>query len=173
MKNVTIPFKRLIGGAALAFGLTMTTGATMAQDVIIHPNAGTFPIANAVEIGPNATLIFHSGVTPAPANPNAERGTPEFYGDTKTQAISVFERTKANLENLGVSMGDVVKMTVFLVGDPAKGGGMDFDGFMEAYRMYWGTPEQSRLPARSTVEVSGLVGPLMFVEVEVITATTR
>jgi enamine deaminase RidA (YjgF/YER057c/UK114 family) len=70
-------------------------------------------------------------------------------------------------------MGDVVKMTVFLVGDPAMGGQMDFDGFMEAYRLYWGTAEQPRLPARSTVQVAGLVGPLMFVEVEVITATTR
>ena len=80
---------------------------------------------------------------------------------------------KANLEALGLGMGDVVKMTVFLVGDPALGGQMDFDGFMEAYRMYWGTETQPRLPARSTVQVAGLVGPLMFVEVEVITATNR
>jgi enamine deaminase RidA (YjgF/YER057c/UK114 family) len=165
--------KRTVLGASLALGLSITAAQVSAQDVIIHPNAGTFPIANAVEVGPGASIIFHSGVTPAAANPNAQRGTPEFYGDTRTQAISVFERTKANLENLGLSMGDVVKMTVFLVGDPANGGQMDFDGFMEAYRMYWGTEEQPRLPARSTVEVARLVGPLMFVEVEVITATTR
>lgn len=164
-------FKKALFGAALACGLA--AAPTMAQDVIIHPNAGTFPIANAVEVGPGASIIFHSGVTPAPANPNAERGTPEFYGDTKTQAISVFNRMQADLERLGLSMGDVVKMTVFLVGDPALGGQMDFDGFMEAYRMFWGTPEQPRLPARSTVQVAGLVGPLMFVEVEVITATNR
>lgn len=165
--------KRSFLGLSLALGLSVSAAQVNAQDVIIHPNAGSFPIANAVEVGPGASIIFHSGVTPAPANPNAQRGTPEFYGDTKTQAISVFERTKANLENLGLSMGDVVKMTVFLVGDPANGGEMDFDGFMEAYRMYWGTEEQPRLPARSTVEVARLVGPLMFVEVEVITATTR
>ena len=85
----------------------------------------------------------------------------------------MFNRMQADLEKLGLSMGDVVKMTVFLVGDPALGGQMDFDGFMEAYRMFWGTPEQPRLPARSTVQVAGLVGPLMFVEVEVITATNR
>lgn len=164
-------FKKALCGAALACGIA--AAPAMAQDVIIHPNAGTFPIANAVEVGPGASIIFHSGVTPAPANPNAERGTPEFYGDTKTQAISVFNRMQADLERLGLSMGDVVKMTVFLVGDPAMGGQMDFDGFMEAYRMFWGTPEQPRLPARSTVQVAGLVGPLMFVEVEVITATNR
>lgn len=164
-------FKKALFGAALACGIA--AAPAMAQDVIIHPNAGTFPIANAVEVGPGASIIFHSGVTPSPANPNAERGTPEFYGDTKTQAISVFNRMQADLEKLGLGMGDVVKMTVFLVGDPALGGQMDFDGFMEAYRMFWGTPEQPRLPARSTVQVAGLVGPLMFVEVEVITATNR
>ena len=167
------PIKQVLTGAALACGLSMAAATAVAQDVVIHPNAGTFPIANAVEVGPGASIIFHSGVTPAAANPNAQRGTPEFYGDTKTQAISVFNRMQADLEKLGLGMGDVVKMTVFLVGDPAMGGQMDFDGFMEAYRMFWGTPEQPRLPARSTVQVAGLVGPLMFVEVEVITATTR
>ncbi|MBU2097756.1 MAG: RidA family protein [Gammaproteobacteria bacterium] len=166
-------FKQALTGAALACGIAVASTSALAQDVIIHPNAGTFPIANAVEVGPGASIIFHSGVTPGAANPDAERGTPEYYGDTKTQAISVFNRMQADLERHGLSMGDVVKMTVFLVGDPALGGQMDFDGFMEAYRMFWGTPEQPRLPARSTVQVAGLVGPLMFVEVEVITATTR
>ena len=167
------PVKKVITGAVVACGFAMAAASVSAQDVIIHPNAGTFPIANAVEVGPGATIIFHSGVTPGAANPDAQRGTPEYYGDTKTQAISVFTRMQADLERHGLSMGDVVKMTVFLVGDPAMGGQMDFDGFMEAYRMYWGTAEQPRLPARSTVQVAGLVGPLMFVEVEVITATTR
>jgi enamine deaminase RidA (YjgF/YER057c/UK114 family) len=165
--------RQALTGAALACGLALTSTSVTAQDVIIHPNAGTFPIANAVEISPGATIIFHSGVTPGAANPDAARGTPEFYGDTKTQAMSVFNRMQADLERHGLGMGDVVKMTVFLVGDPAMGGQMDFDGFMEAYRMFWGTPEQPRLPARSTVQVAGLVGPLMFVEVEVITAITR
>lgn len=164
---------KFAGAAALACGLGLSASLASADDVIIHPNAGSFPIANAVEVGPNASIIFHSGVTPAAANPDAERGTPEYYGDTRTQAISVFERMKADLERHGLGMGDVVKMTVFLVGDPANGGDMDFNGFMDAYRMYWGTEEQPRLPARSTVQVAGLVGPLMFVEVEVITATTR
>jgi len=171
-------FRSAAARAAAACGMTLTLAIVtavpaMAQDVIIHPNAGSFPIANAVEVGPGASIIFHSGVTPAAANPDAERGTPEYYGDTRTQSISVFERMKANLEALGLSMGDVVKMTAFLVGDPALGGQMDFDGFMEAYRMYWGTDAQPRLPSRSTVQVAGLVGPLMFVEVEVITAINR
>jgi hypothetical protein len=81
------PVKKVITGAVVACGFAMAAASVSAQDVIIHPNAGTFPIANAVEVGPGATIIFHSGVTPAAANPDATRGTPEFYGDTKTQAI--------------------------------------------------------------------------------------
>ena len=58
-------------------------------------------------------------------------------------------------------------MTVYLVGDPAKGGRMDFDGFMAAYTQFFGTKEQPNLPARSTVQVAGLVAPGMLVEIEV------
>ncbi len=54
-----------------------------------------------------------------------------------------------------------------LVGDPAMGGKMDFAGFMEAYSQFYGTPEQPRLPTRSTVQVAGLVQPGMLVEIEV------
>ena len=64
-------------------------------------------------------------------------------------------------------MGDVVAMTVYLVGDPAKGGRMDFDGMMEAYSQFFGTKEQPNLPARSTVQIVGLVQAGMLVEIEV------
>jgi len=173
MKKTVSMIRRSTIGLLLASAGAIACTTALANDVVIHPNAGSFPIANAVEVGPGASIIFHSGVTPAPANPDSQRGTPEFYGDTRTQAISVFNRMEADLERLGLSMGDVVKMTVFLVGDPALDGQMDFDGFMDAYRLHWGTDEQPRLPARSTVQVAGPVGPLMFVEVEVITATSR
>ena len=55
----------------------------------------------------------------------------------------------------------------YLIGDPAKGGRMDFDGLMAAYSQFFGTAEQPNLPARSTVQVAGLVQPGMLVEIEV------
>ena len=64
-------------------------------------------------------------------------------------------------------MSDVVKMQVFLVGDPGKDGKMDFKGFMEGYTQFFGTKEQPNVPARSTVQVAGLVAPGMLVEIEV------
>ena len=56
-----------------------------------------------------------------------------------------------SLDQLGLGFGDVVAMTVYLVGDPARGGRMDFDGFMAAYSQFFGTAEQPNLPARSAM----------------------
>ena len=113
------------------------------------------------------TIIFHSGTTPAPLDPKAEPGTLAYWGDTKTQALSTFGRIKESLDAMKLDFGNVVAMTVYLVGDPAKGGKMDFEGFMSAYTQFFGTKEQPKLPARSTVQVAGLVAPGMLVEIEV------
>ena len=142
-------------------------------DVTRHPlpNNSTFPIARAVEVTADTTLIYHSGTVPGAANPDAERGSREYYGDTETQALSVFSRMEASFKELGVGWGDVIKMTVFLVGDPAMDGKMDFGGFMRAYTRYFGTDQQPNLPARSAIQIAGLAGgPGMLVEVEVVLA---
>lgn len=134
------------------------------------PNNSTFPIAQAVEVDADTTLIYHSGTVPQPANPAAERGSRAYWGDTETQALSVFSRMEQSFEKLGVGFGDVLKMTVFLVGDPELDGRMDFAGFMRAYTKYFGTEEQPNLPARSAVQIAGLAGDGMLVEVEVVLA---
>jgi enamine deaminase RidA (YjgF/YER057c/UK114 family) len=156
-----------------ALGILIFAGAcAQSGEVTRHPlpNNSTFPIAQAVEVTADTTMIWHSGTVPGPANPDAERGSREFWGDTEAQALSVFSRMGASFEKLGVGFGDVVKMTVFLVGDPELGGRMDFDGFMRAYTKYFGTEEQPNLPARSAVQIAGLAGDGMLVEVEVILA---
>jgi cytochrome c553 len=163
--------------AATALSLGLATGVTMstpvsAEEIVRYPlpNNSTFPIARAVETPAGTTLIHHSGLTPRPVNPDAERFSPEYWGDTKTQAMSVFSRMEASLEDLGLGFGDIIKMTVFLVGVEDKGGRLDFSGFMEAYTQFFGTEEQPNLPARSAVQVAGLAAPGMLVEVEVILA---
>ena len=146
-----------------------------AGEVIRHalPNNSTFPIALAVETTADTVLIHHSGTIPGPANPDAEQYSAEYWGDTRTQALSVFSRMNSSFESMGVGFGDVIKMTVFLVGDPAIGGRMDFGGFMEAYTQYFGTEEQPNLPARSAVQIAGLARPGMLVEIEVILARPK
>lgn len=160
--------RRSLRGVALGLALAGAAGAAGAEP-IRHPlpNGSTFPIAQAVEVPTGMTTVYLSGVTPTPADPKATPNSPAFWGDTRTQATAVFTRMKATLEGLGLGFGDVVSMTVYLVGDPALGGRMDFTGFMAAYSAHFGTAEQPRLPSRSTVQVAGLVAPGMLVEVEV------
>ena len=157
--------KAILGGLLLAFCST-----AFAHEVKRYPlpNNSTFPIAQAVEISGDATIIYHSGTVPSPADPDAPRGSREFWGDTEAQSHSVFQKMQASLEKLGLDFGDVVKMTVFLVPDPANDNRMDFRGFMNAYTQYFGTEEQPNLPARSAVAVAGLAGQGMLVEVEVV-----
>ena len=159
------PLRAAIAGA---LGLAAMNTAS-AADVVRHPLLGgsTFPIARAVEVPGGKTIIFHSGTTPAPLDPKAEPGTAAYWGDTKAQALSTFARIKESLDTMKLDFGNVAAMTVYLVGDPAKGGRMDFEGFMAAYTQFFGTKEQPNLPARSTVQVAGLVAPGMLVEIEV------
>lgn len=161
---------------ATLIGLLMLGSACANADVTRHPlpNNSTFPIAQAVEVTADTVLIYHSGTVPGPADPDAERGSREYYGDTEAQANSVFERMTDSFENLGVGFGDVIKMTVFLVGDPEMDGRMDFAGFMRAYTKHFGTEDQPNKPARSAVQVAGLAGgPNMLVEIEVVLARPK
>jgi len=165
--------KHPIASLTLIAASMLTGAAASAADPITrYPLGGgsTFPISRAVEVPAGYSLIFHSGLTPAPANDKAEKGSPAYWGDTKTQALSVFGRMKESLDSLGLGFGNVIAMTVYLVGDPATEGRMDFAGFMAAYTQYFGTKDQPNLPSRSAVQVAGLAAPGMLVEVEVFLA---
>jgi enamine deaminase RidA (YjgF/YER057c/UK114 family) len=74
---------------------------------------------------------------------------------------------EAVLKQLGLNFGDVVKATVFLVGDPAKGGEIDFAAMNGEWSKRFGTPTQPNKPARSTVKV-GLASPGALVEIEMV-----
>lgn len=157
---------------ATIIGLLVIGSAVANADVTRHPlpNNSTFPIAQAVEVTPDTTLIYHSGTLPGPANPDADPGSREYWGDTEAQANSVFENMANSFEKLGVGFGDVIKMTVFLVGDPEMGDRMDFGGFMKAYSKHFGTEAQPNKPARSAIQIAALARPGVFVEVEVVIA---
>ena len=157
----------------MLFGVLLAISAGAYADVTRHalPNNSTFPISRAVEVTADTTIIYHSGTVPGPANPDAERGSREYYGDTEAQAMSVFGRMQDSFDKLGVGFGDVIKMQVFLVGDPAMDGKMDFGGFMKAYTKFFGTEEQPNKPARSAFQIAGLAGgPNMLIEIEVVIA---
>jgi enamine deaminase RidA (YjgF/YER057c/UK114 family) len=135
-------------------------------EIVRHPIPNsTFPIAQSVEVRGNVTTYYISGQVPPVVNKDADPASQQAYGDTKTQSIGVLNRIKSILEGLGLTMGDVVKMQVFLVHNGAAA--MDFKGFMEGYTQFFGG-SQPNLPARSVVGVAALANPGFLVEIEVI-----
>lgn len=159
--------KSRIAAATLAAGL-FVAGSALADEVVRHkiPNSN-FPIAQAVEVPAGKTTVYVSGAVPTVIDDKADKNSVAAYGDTKAQTESVLRAIEKTLKGLDLTMGDVVKMQVFLVGDPAKGGKMDFAGFMEGYVKFFGTEKQPNLPSRSAMQVAGLVNPGFLVEIEV------
>lgn len=136
-----------------------------AAPIVRHANPPPALILGGVTIPPGAEILMLSGQLASPIDPARTDGI-EAYGDTKTQTISTFTKIKAALEKLGYRMSDVVKLTVFVAGDPKMGGKMDFAGFNDGYRMFFGTAENPNLVARSTVQVAALAGPNFLIEIE-------
>ena len=129
-----------------------------------------FPISAAVTVDAGADIVFLSGALAPVIDPNAPKGSQSAYGDTEAQTVGALGRLKATLGRMGLDMGNVVKMTVFLVADPNKDNKMDFAGLMAGYTKFFGTKDQPNKPARSAVQVAGLVAPGALVEIEVVAA---
>ena len=153
--------------AAAALSLA-AAGAAGAQE-IRRFSIPDFPISASVEVPAGSRLVYVSGTVPEAADPSAPEGTVARYGDTATQTRSVLQRIEGALTRHGLGMGDVVMMRVFLVAPPGQER-MDFAGMMSAYREFFGTEAQPRRPARSTMQVAGLVDPGWLVEIEVTAA---
>lgn len=134
------------------------------------PDGNDFPISSAVTVKAGVDTYFLSGALAPVINKDAPKGSVAAYGDTQTQTLGALTSIKATLDRLGLTMGDVVKMTVFLVGDPAKDNKMDFAGFMTAYKQFFATPDQPNKPARSAFQVAALAAPGALIEIEVIAA---
>jgi enamine deaminase RidA (YjgF/YER057c/UK114 family) len=159
-----MPFAKAIRCAVLAAPLLAAQSGTS----VTHIQTASGAIAFAVWAG---DTLYVSGQLASPVTPaDAAKGTPAVYGDTRTQSLSALE---AILKGQGLSMGDVVMMHVFLVGDPNNGGKPDFAGMMAAYTLFFGTREQPNKPARSAMQVAALAAPSALVEIEVIAAKPK
>lgn len=148
---------------ALAAALACASPAA-AQVTRVGPP--TSPILQAAVVPAGADVIYVSGITPDATNPDAPAASRTF-GDTKTQTISVLTKIQAILKSQGADLGDAFMMRVLLVGDPAKGGAMDFTGMNQGYSQFFGTTEQPNKVARITSQVTALANPAYLVEIEV------
>ncbi|WP_417617001.1 RidA family protein [Oceanisphaera sp.] len=159
--------KAFLSGIATAILLTGVTATAYAAEegVIRHklPDSD-FPISLAVEVPAGSTQVHMSGQVPSVINADADGNTIAAFGSMEEQTVSVLQGIEKSLKSLNLTMGDVYRMQVFLVGQDGK---VDFAGFMKGYTQFFGTDEQPNLPVRSAVEVAALVNPGWLVEIEV------
>ena len=157
----------------LALGIlasAVTCAAAGKEDVVRTPlpDGNPFPISAAVTVAAGVDTVYVSGALPAAINKDAPKGTPPVYGDMEAQTVSVLTSIKGTLAKLGLGMGDIVKMTVFMAADPANDNKLNFPGLMAGYSQFFGTKDQPNKPARSAFQVAGLVAPGYLLEIEVI-----
>jgi enamine deaminase RidA (YjgF/YER057c/UK114 family) len=89
------------------------------------------------------------------------------HTDATSQTVGLIKDMQKFLESQKLTLSDVVMMHVYLGGDPAKDGKMDFAGMMAGYTQFFGTKDQPNKPARTTVQVvlpAGVRGALVEID---------
>ena len=150
----------------LSAGLAAAQQPASAPDEVSFYGNPNSPISGGVVIPPGRAWVWTSGTVPAVADQDAERGSRQRYGDTRTQATSVLSRIAGQLEEQGLSMRDVVYIRAYLVPDPLKDDRIDMQGWSAAFGEVFGTDENPTKPARSTVGVAALVVSDWLIEIE-------
>jgi enamine deaminase RidA (YjgF/YER057c/UK114 family) len=154
--------------AFAALALCAFAGTAHAQGVTRLDAATPSPvIASAVTVPAGYTTYYISGIPGGPMNPAIPDGQPGRWGDTTQQTNDVLTKLEGVLTKLGLTFGDVVKGTVFLVADPANGNKINFAAMNAEWGKRFGSATQPNKPARSTVQV-GLATPGALVEIELV-----
>jgi enamine deaminase RidA (YjgF/YER057c/UK114 family) len=164
-------FTKALWISALAVASACGTASSRAEEITRYPlPTPGFPISLGVEVPAGKTLVYLSGAVPPTPAPDKDGKIAPLPSDTQAQAVLTLQRIEQSLKSLRLTLGDVVFLRAYLVGDPALGHKLDFGGFNAAYKQFFGTAEQPALPARSVVQVAGLARPDFLVEIEVIAA---
>jgi enamine deaminase RidA (YjgF/YER057c/UK114 family) len=118
--------------------------------------------------------LYVAGQMASPITPaDKVKGTPAVYGDTEAQAESALKNIETVLKSQGLTLADVVQMDVFLAGDPAKDGKMDFAGLNAAYGKFFGTADQPNKPVRAAMQVDALATSWGLVEIQVVAVRSK
>ena len=102
--------------------VALVFSAQGADDVVRTPlpDGNPFPISAAVTVRGDLDTVYVSGALPTVVDKNAPKGSIAAFGDMETKTVSTLNAVKSSLARLGLDMSHVVKMTVFMVGDPSK-----------------------------------------------------
>jgi enamine deaminase RidA (YjgF/YER057c/UK114 family) len=150
-KHLSLLALVLIGSLAASAQTTKQIPLPASQ----NPSGADLPVSAAVWAGD--TLYVSGWLDP----------DMKTHSDTSSQTVSLLKDVQKFLESQKLTLGDVVMMHVYLGGDPAKDGKMDFAGMMAGYSQFFGTKDQPNKPARTTVQVvlpAGARGGLIEVD---------
>jgi enamine deaminase RidA (YjgF/YER057c/UK114 family) len=142
--------------ALTAAALLATAGAAVAAPAKFYAAPGappTSPISAGAIVSAGSQIFFVSGI-PGDAK----------VGNTEMQTTDSLTKLKAVLEANGYTMANVANAKVYLVGDPAMGGKMDFPGMNKAFAAAFGATK----PSRVTVQIAALAGAGSLVEIELV-----
>ena len=156
----------VIALAALAGCATKDNGAK-----IEHLGNPSSAIASMVYVPAGTDVLYVSGIEASPANPNAPKGSPEYFGDTETQLNNILTKMKAALAAKNMGMGDVAMLRIYCGPDPALGNKCDTAGMARSFTKFFGTPDQPNKPARSMFMAGDLAhqpGQLLEVDAEAV-----
>ena len=116
------------------------------------------PFSQATEAG---GFVFVSGQV------GFDAGGEIVQGGIVAETRQTMDNIVAILAKAGCTLADVVKANVYLSGDPARGGDIDYRAMNQEWAKHFGTAAQPNKPARSTVR-AGLVIPGTLVEIDMI-----
>jgi enamine deaminase RidA (YjgF/YER057c/UK114 family) len=137
--------------------LLFFVGFLIVDPSILAQNSPTLPTGTSAEVWAGNTLYVSGSLDP----------DIKSHPTTELQTVGLIKDLKKRLEAQGLALGNVVMMHVYLGGDPAKDGKMDFDGMMAGYTQFFGTRDQPNKPARTTVQVvlpAGARGALIEID---------
>jgi biopolymer transport protein ExbD len=161
------------GAGAQEAAPSASPAAALPAAITFLPLMGTAPISAGVTIPAGTSLFMTSGTVPPVVDETAPPGSPERYGDTKTQGEGALRQIEAQLKKVGWGLGDVIYLRVYVTADKTKGGKIDFPGWFEAYGQFFGTAQNPVKPARSTVGIASLVNPDLLIEIEAVAARAQ
>ena len=103
--------------------------------------------------------------------PAGRTGGTYAFGDTRQQTLGCLGRVAGVLQELQLTLEDLVGARVYLVADP-RIGRMDFEGFNAAWSEFFGQ-RATRFPSRTVLQVAGLVNAGWLLEIEPLAARER
>ncbi|MFE5429595.1 Rid family hydrolase [Peribacillus simplex] len=156
-------------------GISLITGISFASagneknelnsDKVTFFGSTSSAISSSVAVPQSYNRLFFSGTVPPLLNKDGKT-TYERYGNTERQAIGILENLKADLKTKGLSLADVTYLRVYVAPDPNKGDKPDYQGWFDAYALFFNTKKNPVKTARSTVGVQSLVSPDYLIEIE-------